>query len=160
MICVITRYVSHEQRVAEYSYTSAECPWLSHHPTPSVNGPGIVIDCRYHVDDEDENNCDEDENNCDEDENNCDEDENKCDEDENVHDGIFSDHRYHALSPCTVANVAKVIRNLSFSICHFPFVFCHLPFVLKLKLKLNATNGDDQKSLEPNIALFGRNLLL
>ena len=146
MICVITRYVSHEQRVAEYSYTSAECPWLSHHPTPSVNGPGIVIDCRYHVDDEDENNCDEDEN--------------KCDEDENVHDGIFSDHRYHALSPCTVANVAKVIRNLSFSICHFPFVFCHLPFVLKLKLKLNATNGDDQKSLEPNIALFGRNLLL
>ena len=146
MICVITRYVSHEQRVAEYSYTSAECPWLSHHPTPSVNGPGIVIDCRYHVDDEDENNCDEDEN--------------KCDEDEKNHDGIFSDHRYHALSPCTVANVAKVIRNLSFSICHFPFVFCHLPFMLKLKLKLNATNGDDQKSLEPNIALFGRNLLL
>merc|ERR1719397_190296 len=60
----LSLYVSHEQRVAEYSYTSSKCPWLTHHPTPSINGPGMVIDC--------------------------------------------SDPRYRSLSPCTVANVAKV----------------------------------------------------
>ena len=56
-----TRYVSHEQRVAEYSYTSDECSWLTHHPTPSVNGPGIVIDCRYHDDHDDDHDDDGDE---------------------------------------------------------------------------------------------------
>ena len=54
-----TRYVSHEQRVAEYSYTSDECSWLAHRPTPSVNGPGIVIDCRYHDDHDDDEDDDD-----------------------------------------------------------------------------------------------------
>ena len=95
-----TRYVSHEQRVAEYSYTSSECPWLAHHPTPSVNGPGIVIDCRYHDDDRDEDDDDDDDN------------VDGKDRDKDADDGIHSNQRYHSLSPCTVANVAKVIHNL------------------------------------------------
>ena len=43
--------------------------------------------------------------------------------DKDVDDRIHSNRRYHSLSPCTVANVAKVIRNLS-------FVFRLLPFVI------------------------------
>ena len=104
------RYVSHEQRVAEYSYTSLECPWLTHHPTPSINGPGLVIDCRYENNDDDGNDGDDHGRD--------------NDDDKDAYLETHSNERYHNLSPCTVVNVAKVnftsyfIYNLTFIILY------------------------------------------